>query len=160
MLNNQVTDNIPELEMNGEILPMVSVADYLGDVFNTAENNKDMIDDRIRKGIGNIQEIFALELEITYGVEYIPSLLLLYHKTFLPALTFNSEAWTNMSQADSKKTEFLSYINLLSTYVISVIYNKYIILLTRIYLSFSQILPQHMLKYAYSRTFKGTNFMI
>ena len=64
MLNKQVTDNIPELEMNGEILPMVSVADYLGDVFNTAGNNKDMIDDRIRKGIGNIQEIFALVLEI------------------------------------------------------------------------------------------------
>ena len=70
-------------------------------------NNKDMIDDRVRKGTGSMQEIFALVLEITYGVEYITSLLLLYHTTFLPSLIFNSEAWTDLSHEDLRKLQSL-----------------------------------------------------
>ena len=54
-----------------------------------------------------MQEIFALVLEITYGVEYITSLLLLYHTTFLPSLIFNSEAWTDLSQEDVRKLQSL-----------------------------------------------------
>ena len=66
-----------------------------------------MIDDRVRKGTGSIQQIFALVLAITYGVEYIKSLLFLYHTTFSPSLIFNSEAWTNLSQANLRKLQSL-----------------------------------------------------
>ena len=51
-----------------------------------------MIKDRVCKGTGNLQDIFALVAELTYGVKYMKALLLLYHTRFIPALTFNSEA--------------------------------------------------------------------
>ena len=59
-----------------------------------------MIKDRVCKGTGNLQDIFALVAELTYGVKYMKALLLLYHTRFIPALTFNSEAWTKLSIMD------------------------------------------------------------
>ena len=40
IINKQVTDSIPKLEINGEILPIVSFANYLGDVFNAARKQQ------------------------------------------------------------------------------------------------------------------------
>ena len=80
-----------------------SLVRYLGDLFNEIGNKSALIQDRITKGKGRVNEIFTLAFEVTSGVHMIDTLLLLYDAYFLPTILFNCQAWSKLLESEFKK---------------------------------------------------------
>ena len=98
---NSVTQELsPSLFINGLQLSKVSTMCYLGDVFNERGNHKDLIEDRVARGIGRMVSIAAMVTEMALGVYTIESYVLLYKTLFLPCVLFNAQAWTNITKAE------------------------------------------------------------
>ena len=91
---------IPRLKIDDAAILTAECASYLGDIFNTAGNNKDLIEDRVKKGKACIVSAMSLCGEITMGVYTIDTLLLLYCSVFLAVLLYNSQAWSNLTTSN------------------------------------------------------------
>ena len=73
----------------------------LGDLFNDKCNNKDLIDDRLRRANLCIVNSMSLCNELSLGIYSLQTLLVIYRAVFLSSVLFNAQAWSNI-----KKTEF------------------------------------------------------
>ena len=78
----------------------VNEAVCLGDPFNSSGSNKDLIEDRVKKGQACIISATSLCSEITMGVHEVQTLLLLYKSLFLQVLLYNSQAWCNLTKKE------------------------------------------------------------
>ena len=73
----------------------------LGDWFNSKGNNKDLIDDRVKRGKMCVVNSVSLCNELSLGKYTLITLIVLYGAVFLSSVLFNSQAWS-----DIKKSEF------------------------------------------------------
>ena len=78
---------------------------YLGDIFSSKGDNTSMIEERIKRSVGSIIELFSLRKEVQFGDSQINKMLLLYQSIFLPRLIYNCEAWSNISENDYKQLQ-------------------------------------------------------
>ena len=86
---------------------MVHSTKSLGDVVSDGKSNKDLIDYKISKGKAAMVSILALCTEITFGIHYICTGVLLYKCVFIPSLLFNSEVWTRLTKTDMNRLQVL-----------------------------------------------------
>jgi hypothetical protein len=111
-INLRPTDILPRLKIDGEVIKCVKKVGVLGDQFNDVSTNKDLIDDRVKKGKACIVRAMSLCNEVTMGAYTVETLLLLYKGLFLQVLLHNSRAWSNITkqQLASLKTIQLKYL--------------------------------------------------
>ena len=97
-VNRKHTDIIPRLKIDEQIIKWTNVAVYLGDHFNATGNNKDLEEDRVKKGRACIITATSLCSETTMEVYTIQTLMLLYKSLFLPVVLYNCQAWSNITK--------------------------------------------------------------
>ena len=78
------------------------MASYLGDHFNSQGNNKNLIEERVKKGKACIINSMALCKDVTMGIHAVATLLLLYKSLFLPVLLYNAQAWSNLTKSETQ----------------------------------------------------------
>ena len=64
-----------------------------------------MIEDRVMKAKGAMANCLSMCSEVTLGLFFIPSALILYDSVFLATLLSNCRGWRNLSKDDYKKLE-------------------------------------------------------
>jgi hypothetical protein len=99
-VNVKQHDATPILEVNGKEVQIYDTVTYLGDVFNKYGNNKDLVRDRVAKGLKCMISSMALCSEITLGFYYIQTLIAMYKIMFIPTVLYNCQAWCNMTNED------------------------------------------------------------
>jgi hypothetical protein len=111
-INRKPDTVIPRLKIDGEVIKWVNVAAYLGDNVNIRGTNRDLVEDRVKKGMACIVTATSMCNEVTMGVYTIQTMLLLYKSLFLQVVLQNSRAWCNLSKQDLKslKTVQLKYL--------------------------------------------------
>ena len=111
-INLRPTDILPRLKIDGTVIKCVRKAVCLGDPFNDVGSNKDLIEDRIKKGKACIVSAMSLCNETTLGIYAVQTLILLYKSLFLQVVLYNSRAWCNVSKQElvSLKTIQLKYL--------------------------------------------------
>ena len=88
-------------------MPEVSKETYLGDILsNDGKNNKN-IDNRISKGIDNINNIFNLLENVVFGNHYFEIALLLRESMLVNGIMTNAEVWYNLNKSEIEKFESL-----------------------------------------------------
>ena len=95
-------DIIPRLKLGDTVLREVDSAPYLGDQYNKAGNNKDLISERVKKGKACIVNAMSVCAEITMGTYTIHTLILLYRSLFLQVVLSNAQAWSNLTETNIK----------------------------------------------------------
>ena len=96
-INAKKTDVIPRLKIGDTVMENVDCATYIGDQFNKAGTNKDLIEERVKKGKSCLVNAMSLCAEITMGLFTIQTLLLLYKSMFLQVILNDAQAWTNLT---------------------------------------------------------------
>ena len=101
----------PALFINEEEIARAQSTLYLGDISDSG-TNKDLIEDRVKKGKSTTISIMAMCTNITLGLHKIRVSLLLYEIVYLAAVLFNSQAWSNITitefnQLKSSQLKFL-----------------------------------------------------
>ena len=91
---------IPRLKLGDTALSTVDSAPYLGDIFNEAGDNANLIADRVKKGKACIVNAMSLCSEVTMGTYTIHTLLLLYKSLFLQIVLYNSQSWSNLTESN------------------------------------------------------------
>ena len=97
----------PQLVIDDVVMKIVDIIKYLGDLFNKQGNNKDLIEDRVKRGIQAKTGIIAFLKENNCGIHSISVSLLLYHSIFVGSVLFNCQAWSNLTSQDLKKLNTL-----------------------------------------------------
>ena len=106
-INDKQNDAPPPLFIEGTELKKVKEIVYLGDVINDKGNNDSLIDDRVKRGISAMVRIEALVKEAGLGIHTINVHILLYSSLFVSCMTFNSQAWSNLSEKNISSLEKL-----------------------------------------------------
>ena len=78
---------------------------YLCVLVNDHGTNVDMIDDRVSKGIGTIVSSLSICNEVTMGISFVKSALVMHNAVVLATLIFNSQSWTKLAQKDVRRLE-------------------------------------------------------
>ena len=99
--NKKKQDAVPVLDIDGTPMAQANLIKVLGDLFNDKCNNKDLIDDRLRRANLCIVNSMSLCNELSLGIYSLQTLLVIYRAVFLSSVLFNAQAWSNI-----KKTEF------------------------------------------------------
>ena len=102
-VNCKRTDPIPTQHVNGKQVILVEKTKYLGDVFNSRGDYRDLIDDRTRKATVCTVNSIALCNDSQMGKYALFALLLLYVVVFLPTVLYNSKTWNNLTKNDISK---------------------------------------------------------
>ena len=71
---------------------------YLGDTFNSKDDNVALCKHRVDKSVGSTIEIIYLCKETSFGKHQIYSMITMYQSVFLPRLIYNCESWSNLTQ--------------------------------------------------------------
>ena len=98
---------LPPLYIDDTKIQEVKEIEYLGDVINSKGNNDSMIEDRVKRGYSAMIRVEALIKEASLGVHTINVHLLLYNSLFVSCTTFNSQAWSNLSDKNINLLEVL-----------------------------------------------------
>ena len=99
-INKQPGGVCPILMIDDHQLEEVEKVKYVGDVFNNKGNNKDLIKDRVSKGVVCIRTCIAECADVTLGVHAIRVLLVMYKSIFLHTVLFDSGPWCNLTQGN------------------------------------------------------------
>ena len=100
VVNAKKCDVSPVLEIDGHVMKLVRQSKYVGDFFNDKGTNKDLIEDRLRKGKGKMISLLALGEESSLGRYTIQTLIFLYTTTFMQMVIFNSRAWSHITKGN------------------------------------------------------------
>ena len=100
MVNGKVTDVTPRLKIDGVPLSKKAVATYLGDQFNEKGDNKDLIEERKKKGQICLVTSLSMCSDITMGLFTIQTMMVLYRSLFLQVVLYNAQAWSNLTKQD------------------------------------------------------------
>ena len=106
-INVKPNDVIPRLKIGDIALEIVERAPYLGDMFNAAGTNKDLIEDRVKKGKACIVNAMSLCSEITMGIYTIDTLFLLYNYIFLAIVLYNAQSWSNLTASNLQNLQVI-----------------------------------------------------
>ena len=102
LINRKQNAKVPVLEIEGEKVQEASIIKYLGDMFNEKRNNDSLMEDRIRRGTATTVSIYGFMREASLGIHTLGVYLLLHNAIFLPGVIFNSEVWSNITDANMK----------------------------------------------------------
>ena len=105
IINQKSTTPVPTLIIGDGVVGQVKSGKVLGDVVNEQGTNIDLIDDRVKKGIGVIVSSLSICNEVTTGICFVMSALVMHNAVIVATLIFNSQAWTNLSQKDFERLE-------------------------------------------------------
>ena len=106
-INCKQNDPIPVLKVNNREVEHKDSVEYLGEVFNSRGDNKDLILSRVRKGTICLTNAIALCCDALMGEYAIKSLLLIYKTVFIPTVLYNSETWCKLSKNEMQQLESL-----------------------------------------------------
>ena len=106
-INLKKGDAKPILKVNGEDIDFVKSTKCLGDIISDSRSNKEMIDHKMAKGKAAMVSILAMCTEVTFGIHYITTGLLLYRSVFLPSLLFNSDVWPKLTKTETHQLQSL-----------------------------------------------------
>lgn len=111
-INIRPSDIVPRLKIEGKDIKEVNRVVCLGDQFNSTGTNKDLIEDRAKKGRACTISAMSMCSEVTMGNYSIQTLLLLYRSLFVPVVLYNSQAWSNLTKQNimSLKTTQMKYL--------------------------------------------------
>lgn len=98
-VENESEDTIL-LKINGEVVRVLDVTKYLGDLFNVFGNNADLIKDRVQRGTRAVVSIDAFMRDNCFGQHTVSTYITLYYAVFLASVLFNSEAWSCITDRD------------------------------------------------------------
>ena len=107
IVNGKKSDIQPVLEIDEHVIEQVSQSKYVGDIFNHKGTNSDLIEDRIRKGKGEMISLLALGEESSLGKYTIQTMILLYSAKFVQMVIFNSCAWSHITKTNTTALERL-----------------------------------------------------
>ena len=107
VVNGKKNDQPPQLYIEEAKVELVQLIEYLGDVINSKGDYSDLVKDRVKRGVSAMVRIEALVRETGLGVHTVSVYLLLYQALFLSCITFNSQAWSNIKEADLDQLEKL-----------------------------------------------------
>ena len=105
IVNQKSTTPTPTLKIGDDTVSQVPKAKVVGDVVNGRGTNVDMIDDRVKRGLASIVSTLSVCNEVTMGMSFIESALLLHHSVVLQTMLNNCQSWTNLSLKDIKRLE-------------------------------------------------------
>ena len=111
-VNLKPSDVTPSLTIDNTPVPNMDVAEYLGDHFNNKGTNKNLVEERTKKGKACIVSSMALCSDTTMGIHAVETLLLLYRSLFLPVVLYNAQSWSNITKTETQalQTIQLKYI--------------------------------------------------
>ena len=90
--------NVPQLGIGDGIVKEVNSIVYLGDVFNNKGNNDDLMADRVKRGTTSMISIQGFMRDTSLGKHTLSIYILLHNAILLPCMTFNSQAWSNLTE--------------------------------------------------------------
>lgn len=93
-------DRVPSLFIGNTQIKGANVITYLGDIFNNKGTNKEMIADRVGRGIKCHISMEAFIRETSFGIYTISIYILLHNMIFVASVLFNCQVWTNVSKSD------------------------------------------------------------
>ena len=105
ILNQKSTTPTPTLPIGDGEVSKVRTSKVLGDYVNDHGTNVDMIDDRVRKGIGTVVSSLSICNEVTMGMSFVSVALVMHNAVVLATMIFNSQSWSNLSQKDVRRLE-------------------------------------------------------
>ena len=106
-INKKPHHSNPTLKIGDGTIPQIKSTKLLGDIINEKGNNADMIDDKVKKAQAALINCLSLCNEVTLGLFFAKSALILYRSVFLATLLFNSQSWRNLTKAELKKLEVI-----------------------------------------------------
>ena len=104
-INKKKHHSNPTLRIGDGIIPQVERTKALGDIVNEKANNVDLIDGKVKGAKGAMMECLSMCNEVTMGLFFIESAIILYQSVFLATLLHNCQAWRNLTSDDLKKLE-------------------------------------------------------
>ena len=81
------------------------MAKFLGDIVNEKGSNTDMVYDKVRKAQAAMASNLAMCNEVTMGVHFVSTAMLLYQTVFMATLLSNSQAWRRLTVVNIKAIE-------------------------------------------------------
>ncbi len=105
ILNQKSTTPTPTLTIGDGVVKQVKSTKCVGDTVNDRGTNVDMIDDRVKKGLGAIVSSLSICNEVTMGISFVESALTTHQAVVVATLIFNSQSWSNLSQKDVKRLQ-------------------------------------------------------
>ena len=106
-VNSSDGDVVPTISVNGKPVKNVEKIIYIGDGFNRKGSNKDLINDRIAKGMRCLRNTIAECTDTTLGQYAIESSMLLYKTVFVKTILFNCGAWCNLTKQNIESLQVL-----------------------------------------------------
>ena len=104
-INGKPHHSKPRLKIGDGEIPQVKTAKLLGDVLNEKGNNTDLTEDKSKKAKAAMVNCLAMCNEVTMGMFFVKSSMILYQSVFLFILSFNCQIWRNMTKTDLKQLE-------------------------------------------------------
>ena len=106
-INASLGDAVPVLTIKGKPVLEKDKIVYVGDTFNKRGNCKDLILDRVSKGIGCLRSTMAECGDVSLGQHAIESQIMMYKAVFVQTVLFNGGGWCNLSIESINKLKVL-----------------------------------------------------
>ena len=104
-INKRPHHSNPTLKIGDGTIPQITTSKLLGDIINEKGSNVDMINDKTKKAQAALTNCLSLCNEVTLGLFFVKSSLILYQSVFLATLLFNCQVWRNLTKTELKKLE-------------------------------------------------------
>ena len=104
-VNNKLHHSSPTLTVGSGTVPHIQSAKLVGDIINEKGNNSDMINEKIKNAKAALTNCLAMCNEVTMGLFFVKSSMILYQSVFLGTLLFNCQSWRNLTKSNLKQLE-------------------------------------------------------
>ena len=102
-INKKRHHSTPTLMIGDGTIPQVECTKALGDMVNDKGNNVDLIEGKVKSAKGAMAECLSMCNEVTMGLFFVESAIILYQSVFLTTLLHNCRVWRNLTNDDLKK---------------------------------------------------------
>ena len=99
-INGKPDDVVPRLKIGRIVVDAKRCVTYLGEQFNERGDNKDLIEERRKKGMTCLVTSLSMCNEVTMGFFTIQTMLILHESLFLAVVLYNCQAWSNLTKSD------------------------------------------------------------
>ena len=108
-INKKSHHSSPTLVIGDGVIPEVNCTKCLGDMVNEKGNNVDLVEDRTKKAKGAMINCLSMCNEVTLGLFFVDSALILYQSVFLATMLSKCQSWRNLSKDNLKKLEVTQF---------------------------------------------------
>ena len=104
-INKKTHHSNPKLNIGQGVIPQVKCTKCLGDMVNDKGNNVDLVEHKVANAKAAMVNCLSLCNEVTLGLYFVTSAIILYQSVFLATLLFNCQAWRKLSNEDYRKLQ-------------------------------------------------------